>query len=357
MREDGSYRVGIVGAGAIADLHLQALASLPEAQLVGVADLDRDRARRKADRFDVGVAVGTLAELLSEGRPDVVHVLTPPSTHAALTTEALEAGAHVYVEKPMASSEEECRAMEEAAASAGRELCVGHSMVHDPLFRRLEDSLAEGAVGELLTASFHLAFDPTRHPGHADDSHWTRSLPGGLLEDLAVHPASVLSRLLGPIDRAVRVPAADPATDAERTELTAAIQGERGLGVLSLSLRQRPADAVLDVRGTAGGARLNYSNRTLTLEPARAVSPKIERGLRNLHLAAQLATQTVTSTARFLMGRLDATGGVHTLIGTFYRALAAGEPAPVSPEEGRRAVRLLREVWQAPVETLQEVAS
>ncbi len=357
MREDRPYRVGLVGAGAIADLHLQALAARPGVELVGLADLDRERARRKADRFEVGSTHGSLGELLARGRPDVVHVLTPPSTHAALAVEALEAGAHVYVEKPMASSVKECREMQEAAASAGRELCVGHSMVHDPLFRRLENALSEGAVGELLTASFHLAFAPARHPGHADESHWTRSLPGGLLEDLAVHPASVLSRLLGRIDRTVRVPAADPEEDAGRTELTAAVQAARGLGVLSLSLRQRPADAVLDVRGTAGGARLNYSNRTLTLEPAREISPKIERGLRNLHLAAQLTTQTVTSTARFLMGRLDATGGVHTLIGTFYRALAAGEPAPVPPDEGRRAVRLVREIWQTPVESLQEVAS
>jgi nucleoside-diphosphate-sugar epimerase len=65
-------------------------------------------------------------------------------------------------------------------------------------------------------------------------------------------------------------------------------------------------------------------------------------------MAKQLATQTVTHTTQFLRGRLDATKGIHTLIAAFYRALAVGEPAPVSGEEGRRVVALLRSLWPEP---------
>ncbi|HET8622238.1 MAG TPA: Gfo/Idh/MocA family oxidoreductase, partial [Gemmatimonadales bacterium] len=95
-------RVGIVGSGMISGHHLSAAARYSGAEVVGIADPDAARARVQAERFKVPQIFAGLTEMMAAARPDVVHILTPPATHASLAVEALDGGAHVYVEKPMA---------------------------------------------------------------------------------------------------------------------------------------------------------------------------------------------------------------------------------------------------------------
>jgi len=90
-----------VGAGYVSAYHLRAVRSLGFAELAGIADLDQERAHKMAQEFGVPAVYKTLAEMAA-AKPDVVHILTPPGTHCALTLQALEMGCHVFVEKPMA---------------------------------------------------------------------------------------------------------------------------------------------------------------------------------------------------------------------------------------------------------------
>src|SRR5947209_3420949 len=95
-------KVALVGCGQIADAHLQEVRKVAGAELVAVCDRHAELAGQAAARFGVPAAYQDLGRLLREARPDVVHVTTPPHTHAAVARECLEAGAHVYVEKPFA---------------------------------------------------------------------------------------------------------------------------------------------------------------------------------------------------------------------------------------------------------------
>jgi len=99
-------RAAIVGTGAIAHAHAQAIADLaPRIALVAVADVDPDRAREFADRFATSAAVHpSLGALLAAESVDLVHVCTPPQTHVPLAIESLRAGVPVLVEKPTALS-------------------------------------------------------------------------------------------------------------------------------------------------------------------------------------------------------------------------------------------------------------
>src|SRR3954464_4551741 len=112
--------VGVVGAGVMGQRHLRALSECSAAQVVGVAEHGGDG----AGTIDFPRCT-TLAQLLDR-RPEAVIVATPATTHRAVVQECLANGAHVLVEKPLATSESDARVMVGSAHQAGRLLAVGH---------------------------------------------------------------------------------------------------------------------------------------------------------------------------------------------------------------------------------------
>ena len=336
-----AHRAAIVGAGLISDIHITGLARAG-VPVVAIVDADERRAREKASQHGIAATFATQREMLDAVRPDLVHVLTPPASHAALCIEAMEAGAHVYVEKPMASTVDECDHMIAAAERAGRQLCVGHSLVYDPIMQRALAIIAAGEVGEVLHADATYAFDPARIPGYRSKT-WYRHLGGGFLEDLASHPASVLLRLVG-APRAVTGVREHRSTRA-LDEVTALIDGERGAATMHVSLAARPEDVSVIVRCTRGTLRADFSTMTLVVQRDRKLPKKLAHGVKNFETSAQLAVQTVTSMGRVVTKRTDTTKGIHSLIAAFVAALDAGRPAPVAGPEGRAAVSILRALW------------
>lgn len=337
-------KIGIVGCGIISRHHLAAAARYPHATVVGVADTDLARAREQAARFCVAHSFASLTDLLNLA-PDVVHVLTPPHTHERLVCEALAAGAHVYVEKPMAISEAECLNMEAAALRAGRELCVGHSMLYMPAVMRARQLLASGAVGELVHVSAGFNYDVRRNPSFRE-GHWAKALPGGLAEDIAVHPISFIVGLLGAPQRTLSLSRAAPEIpDGKDADVLATIDCERGLGALSVSLRARPDMAFLDLSCSRAMVRLNIASMSLTIYREHKVPKAVDRGLVNLDVAAQLFGGTLRSAWQTVRKKIDGSWGVVPLVHAFYDALAAGRPAPFGPNEGLQVVKVVRALW------------
>ena len=112
-------RVGVVGAGVMGRRHLAALSQCSMAEVIGVAD-------HHADPSALGAPGLRHLEDLLALRPDAVIIATPAGSHRSLAERCLAAGAHVLVEKPLASSLEDARAVEIAAHNAGRLAAVGH---------------------------------------------------------------------------------------------------------------------------------------------------------------------------------------------------------------------------------------
>ena len=135
----------MVGAGNICQYHLAAVQALPDVELVGVCDLDRARAEALAGEWGTR-AMASLEELVAAGA-NVIHVLTPPSAHAAVAIEALERGCHVLVEKPIAERVEDARMIGEVAAAKGLVATVDHALLYDPQVLRALDKVRRGAIG------------------------------------------------------------------------------------------------------------------------------------------------------------------------------------------------------------------
>ena len=98
------FNVGVLGIGDISDVYISNLTTYDIVSVVGCAGRDLEKARRKAEAHGLPKAYATAAELISDPDTDIVLNLTLPAAHAQLTTMALEAGKHVYTEKPLAST-------------------------------------------------------------------------------------------------------------------------------------------------------------------------------------------------------------------------------------------------------------
>ena len=140
-------RVGVVGYGYWGSKHVRVLDSLPEVG-VTVIDADPDRcmhARRTFSRVD---SASRLDDALSD--LDAIVIATPPSTHVALAQQAMSAGLHVLVEKPLALTTDGCRQLMDVADSGDRILMVGHTFEYNAGIWKLREIVQSGELGELL---------------------------------------------------------------------------------------------------------------------------------------------------------------------------------------------------------------
>src|SRR3954453_21564728 len=106
---NGKLRAAIIGCGKIADAHASHMQSLGTCDIVGVCDREQLMALQLCDRFGIRAHFTDAADLLSEVRPDVVHITTPPQSHFPIARLCLESGCHVYIEKPFTRDAQEAR--------------------------------------------------------------------------------------------------------------------------------------------------------------------------------------------------------------------------------------------------------
>src|SRR5690349_5141387 len=97
---DDMLKVAIVGCGKIADWHASQIQRIKGCEIVGVCDSEPLMARQLCERFGVKGSYSSVPDLLTDARPDVVHITTPPQSHFEIAKACLERGSHVYVEKP-----------------------------------------------------------------------------------------------------------------------------------------------------------------------------------------------------------------------------------------------------------------
>lgn len=143
-------RIGVVGIGWWAvTMHVPTLQASGDAEVVALCDLDAERLRVAGDRFGIEARYDSLDRMLAAERLDGLVVATPHVAHAGPAVAGLDAGAHVLVEKPMATSTADARAIAEAAARAGREVMVPTGLNFTPFSAQAAAWVRDGQVGEV----------------------------------------------------------------------------------------------------------------------------------------------------------------------------------------------------------------
>ncbi len=142
-------KAAVIGVGAMGRNHARVYDELPGVELTAVADTDEETARQVA-RLQHVAAYTDYRELLDEVRPHVVSVAVPTRLHCQVVMEALAAGCHVLVEKPIAATVDEGRPMISRAAQLGRVLAVGHVERYNPAIAELKRRLDSGELGQVF---------------------------------------------------------------------------------------------------------------------------------------------------------------------------------------------------------------
>ena len=196
MTRSGPVGVGVIGAGVISDTYLRNLASFPDTRVVAIGDLRPEAARARAAEHGIGIA-GEPGVVLGHPDVEIVVNLTVPAAHAEVALAAIEAGKHVWNEKPLALDRASGRAILDAAAAAGTRVgCAPDTFLGTGLqtARRLID---DGAIGEPLTA-LALFQSPGPDAWHPNPAFLFQTGAGPLF-DIGPYYLTALVQALGPI--------------------------------------------------------------------------------------------------------------------------------------------------------------
>jgi len=184
----------VIGTGGIAGCHLKAYAGNPNAELVAVADINAERAQKVADQWDAARAYGDPAELFADDQVDAVSICTWNNTHASLALQALEAGKHVLIEKPMSRTYEEAAEVLAAAEASDRVVQVGFVRRHSGNCRVLKSFIDAGDLGEMYYAKVSCI----RRMGNPGGWFADKAISGGgPLIDIGVHVIDLGWYLMG----------------------------------------------------------------------------------------------------------------------------------------------------------------
>lgn len=202
MTQGRPYRAAIIGTGAIAHAHAQAIADLaPRVQLAAVVDLDADRARSFALRFGATAVYSSAEALFTAEQLDLVHVCTPPQTHVPLAIQALRAGVPALVEKPTALSLAEMDELVAVSRETGVPALTVYQHRYGSAAQRLIGLVREGALGRPLVATCETLW--YRTPDYFDlpwRGRWEVE-GGGPTMGHGIHQFDLLLAVLGPWTR------------------------------------------------------------------------------------------------------------------------------------------------------------
>jgi predicted dehydrogenase len=330
-------RAALIGAGQIAHQHLACLSSSPGITLAGICDLSRALAESAAEQYGAGAWFTDHRAMLREARPDVVHITTPPNSHFRLAMDALAAGSHVIVEKPITPGRDELNALLGSAAERGKIVVEDYNYLFNEPVRRIADLARSGDLGEIVDVEVRINSD-ILDPGHpfADPNlpHPTLDLPGGPIADYLPHLAAMAHLFFGP-HRSVRSRWWKRAEDSPLPydEFRALVVADHGTATLGFSAGSKPEMFGIRVHGTRMRATADLYDMTLVLNQMRGGPRPLARVRDRLAEAGDILRDTRRAFIQKFSARPGVFDGLWYLVSRTYEAARSESEPPVTPRQ------------------------
>jgi len=325
-------KIGLIGCGRIAAHHMNVYRFIKDTQVVAVSDVNSQKAKNLAGKYDVKNVFSNYADLLEIKSLDFVDICTPPSTHASIVCDAAEAGHNILLEKPMALSSNECEKMIHEAEKHKVSLCVCHNQIFLPAIKqakRLVDS------GDFHITSFRTSIKENPHMFSVPAWNMTEK-EKGILWEAGCHPAYLQLHLLQNIIEVYAVGSKRKFPVFDEFSVLLRTSGQP-YGIIEVSWLTKESEKIFEIDSSDGKrvfmkapppyANQGYDVLLETSEETRSgLYPKVKEVLRHF-------VKRKTQLGYFI--------GHFYLINCYIKSLRVGSPPPVKPQEGKRAIKLL----------------
>ena len=338
-------KVAIVGCGKIADAHASQIQRVGGCEIVGVCDRELLMAKQLYERFPVKRYFADLSDLVSEARPDVVHITTPPESHFEIARFCLENGCHVYVEKPFTVDAEEARRLVDLAYQCGLKLTVGHNYQFSHAARRMRALVETGYLGEPpIHMESYYGYD-LRDPSYArallgDKHHWVRRLPGKLLHNVISHGIARIAEFLTSDDpQVIACGFASPLLKGiGETEIVDELrvmisEEERTTAYFTFSSQMKPVLQEFRIYGSKNGLILDQNHEVLLRLRGAKFKSYADHFIPPVLFAKQHLGNLLGNARLFLTRDFHMDSGMKYLIESFYHSIREDAPVPIPYRE------------------------
>lgn len=344
-------KTGIVGTGKVGHLHAAALMALEESDFTAVCNVNLKGALAFAEQYQVK-AYPDVEEMVKAGGVQAVTICTPHPLHAEPAIKAARAGAHIIVEKPLASSLADCNAMIQASKECGVKLAmISQRRLYTPV-QRIKKAIEAGKLGQPILGTVNMLGwrDQAYYESNAWRGTW-KGEGGGVLVNQAPHQLDILQWFLGPIDELFGCWANlnHPYIEVEDTAI-AVIRFKNGaLGNVLVSNSQNPAlygkVAVHGRNGASVGVKTDGG--AMFIAGMSAITEPPINDLWTIPGEENLLEQWQKEDSEFFQS-IDATKHYHQLqIGDFLRAIFEDRDPMMTGEEGRKTVELFTAIYRS----------
>lgn len=200
--------VGLIGTGFMGKCHTLAwnavrpvFGDVPAIRLVHLGEANDELASVKAAEFGFARSSSDWRKVIADPEVDVVSITAPNKFHAEMAIAALDAGKHIWCEKPMAPKLAEAEAMLAAQRRAGKVAILGYNYIQNPVVRHIRKLLDEGTIGTVNHVRIEMDEDFMADPEAPFQQRHEASNGHGALDDFGVHPLSLISTLFGGVSR------------------------------------------------------------------------------------------------------------------------------------------------------------
>ena len=355
--EQKLLRIAIIGCGKIADQHVLASRRIAGCEVVALCDREVLMAGQLGERFGIIACFADAAEMLRVAKPDVVHITTPPQGHYSLAKLWLEAGSHVYLEKPFTVTAPEAEELIRLAESRSLKITAGHNLqftLEMLEMRRLVGSGFLGGKPVHLDSHFSYGLGDASYVGPllGNRKHWVRLLPGQLLHNILSHGIAKLCEFLD--DDLMQVIAT-----AHQSEQLRSLGGEEILDELRVLLRDasgttaffcfstqlKPGLNQLRICGPVNSLVVDHASGSLIRHENRAYKSYLTYFVPPLKNARQHLRNARVNLFNFLNGRLHQDSGMKELIERFYQSIQNQSAAPIPYREILLTARIMDEIF------------
>jgi len=350
-----ALKSAVIGTGVISKQHLSFLRDCDRTQLVGVCDLspvaaDYAVSAFQADGAKPAAAYTSYSDMLSEQKPDVVHILTPPQTHLPIATDCLRAGAHVICEKPVAPTFSEFKNLWQISRECDRFLIEDHNYRFNGPVRAIQKLIDDGTLGEVQEIEIRMALDLRSGGRYADENLPSpiHKMPAGVIHDFITHLSYLMLSFMPEADKNSasfdRVSAAWSNHGGgdlfKYDDLDALVISGQTHGRIRFSNYTAPDCFAITVRGSRGYAETDLFQPYLRCVVPRSVGKQLSPLVNHFVSGWELMSASVRNFRSKVMQR-TAYDGLHYLLGETYEAISNGQTPPIGYEDMARTSRLV----------------